>query len=117
MPTRIPTPARRVTAFRTGSSTTLGLNPLVKGVTVPGGVVYADGGTVSGSTNSVQIYTAAEVAFNTVVGSTYQIQEATALSGGWQTISTNIIGNGAAYSYLTSTRNNVQQYFRVLHNP
>ena len=58
----------------------------------------------NGSTNTVQIYTAAEVAFNTVVGKTYQIQEATALSGGWQTISTNIIGNGAAYSYLTPTR-------------
>jgi hypothetical protein len=96
----------------------LGLNPNVKGLTVPGGVVYADGTALGGNgTNTVKIYTAAEVAFNTAVGETYQIQEVTSLSGGWQTISTNIIGNGAAYSYLTPTRNNVQQFFRVLHNP
>jgi hypothetical protein len=96
----------------------LGLNPLVKGLTVPGGVVYADGSEIGGSnTNSVKIYTAAEVAFNTVPGETYQIQEVASLSGGWQTISSNIPGTGASYSYLTPTRNNVQQFFRVLQSP
>jgi hypothetical protein len=96
----------------------LGLNPFVKGLVVPGGIVYADGSAIAGnSTNSIHIYTAAEVAFNTVTNTTYQIQEATALSGGWQTVTTNIIGTGASYSYLTPTRNNVQQFFRVLHNP
>jgi hypothetical protein len=96
----------------------LGLNPLVKGAVVPGGVVYADGSELGGNgTNSVKIYTAAEVAFNTVPGETYQIQEVTALSGSWQTISTNIPGTGASYSYLTPTRNNTQQFFRVLQSP
>jgi hypothetical protein len=95
----------------------LGLNPLIPGLNVPGGIVYANGTALGGSTNTVQIYTAAEVAFNTEVGSTYQIQEVTSLSGGWQTISTNIIGNGLSYSYVTPTRNDVQQFFRVVHNP
>jgi hypothetical protein len=95
----------------------LGLNPLVAGVSVPGGVVYADGTTIGGGTNTIHIYTAAEIAFNTSIGTTYQIQEVTSLSGGWQTISSNIPGTGQSYSYLTPMRNNVQQYFRVEHNP
>jgi len=96
----------------------LGLNPMVAGMQVPGGVVYANGTALSGgSTNTVQIYTAAEVSFLTAPGTTYQIQEANSFSGGWQTISTNIVGNGATYSYLTPTRKNAQQFFRVIHNP
>jgi len=95
----------------------LGLNPMVKGMNVPGGVVYANGGSIGGGTNTVHIYTAAEIAFDTVTNTTYQIQEVTSLSGGWQTIATNIPGTGNAVSYLTPTRNNVQQFFRVVHNP
>ncbi len=101
----------------------LGLDPLVPGVTVPNGVVYADGKNLvnppisPGMTNMIEIYTAAEVAFNTQVNETYTIQSVSSLSKGWQNISTNIVGTGAPYSYLTPTRNNVQMFFRVLHNP
>ncbi len=95
----------------------LGLNPLVAGVAVPGGVVWANGNSLGGGTNTIQIYTAAEVTFNTQVGTTYQIQEVTSLSGGWQNIGVPIQGTGASISYVTPTRNNVQQYFRVMHTP
>ncbi len=101
----------------------LGLNPLVPGMTVPNGVVYADGKNLvnppitPGQTNTIVIYTAAEVAFNTQVGETYTIQSVSSLSSGWQNISTNIVGTGAPYSYVTPTRKNVQMFFRVLHNP
>ena len=79
--------------------------------------MWADGKTLGGSagTNTIQIYTAAEVDFDTQVGTTYYIQEATSLSSGWQTISTPIAGTGVAARYVTPTRPNVQQYFRVYH--
>ena len=99
----------------------LGLDPRVAGMVVPGGVVWADGKQVGNpaGTNTVQIYTAAEVAFDTQVGSNYYIQEVTSLSGGWQTLNptTPIVGDGLQHSYVTPTRQNVQQYFRVYHNP
>jgi len=93
----------------------LGLNPLIPGVAVPGGVVWADGNSLASSaaTNAVQIYTAAEVAFNTVSNRTYQIQAATSLNSGWQNIGDPIPGTGKAISYVTPTRQNVQQYYRV----
>ena len=97
----------------------LGLNPLTPGISVPGGVVYANGaGTLGGSTNTIQIYTAAEISFDTVAGANYQIQEVSSLSDGWQNVGTPIVAtNTASMSYLTPTRNNVQQYFRVVHTP
>jgi len=97
---------------------TLGLNPF-GAFTVPGsGVIYFDGDNiVNGATNNIAIYTAAEIAFNTQVGTTYQIQGVSALTGGWQNISTNIPGTGGSISYLTPTRNNVQMFFRVVHTP
>ena len=61
---------------------------------------------VNGATNTMAIYTAAEIAFNTQVGETYTIQGITALTGNWQNISTNIPGTGTAISYLTPTRGN-----------
>jgi hypothetical protein len=57
------------------------------------------------------------VAFDTVVGTNYYVQEATSLSDGWQTIAGPIAGTGSTVSYVTPTRQNVQQYFRVYHNP
>jgi hypothetical protein len=51
------------------------------------------------------------------VGTTYQIQGITALTGSWQNISTNIPGTGGSISYLTPTRNNLQMFFRVVHTP
>jgi nitrate reductase cytochrome c-type subunit len=97
---------------------TLGLNPF-GAFTVPGsGVIYFDDNNiVNGATNTVAIYTAAEIAFNTQVGTTYQIQGVSALTGGWQNISTNIPGTGGSISYLTPTRDNVQMFFRVVHTP
>ena len=97
----------------------LGLNPMVAGMNVQGGVVWANGTTLgnSSATNTVQIYTAAEVAFNTEVGKNYQIQAISSLGGGWQNIGTPIAGTGAAISYVTPTRQNVQQFYRVAQVP
>jgi hypothetical protein len=98
----------------------LGLNPLMPGISVTNGlsvgVVWANGNTLAnpyGATNTIQIYTAAEVAFNTVLGKTYQIQAASSLSKGWQNIGYPIPGTGESVSYVTPTRQNVQQFFRV----
>jgi len=91
----------------------LELDPWVAGVVVPGGVVWANGKQVGGGTNTIHIYTAAEVAFDTESGKTYQIQEASALSAGWENVGAPIPGTGNAISYVTPTRKNVQQFFRV----
>ncbi|MGH7972286.1 MAG: hypothetical protein ACREIC_26540, partial [Limisphaerales bacterium] len=98
----------------------LGLNPLIPGTTnAVGGVVWADGSTLNGNspTNTIQIYTAAEVAFDTQSNATYWVQGISSWSSGWQTISGPITGTGTAYSYLTPTRENVKQFFRVVHTP
>jgi hypothetical protein len=97
----------------------LGLNPTQSGTSVPNGVVWIDGQTLEngGSTNTIHIYTAAEVSFNTTAGNSYQIQGITQLSGGWSNIGNPITGTGAPVSYLTSMRNNPQMFFRVLTNP
>ena len=97
----------------------LGLDPTVPGQAVPDGVVWASGkevGNPSG-TNTLHIYTAAEVAFDTQVGTNYYIQEVSSLSAGWKTIAGPIAGTGSQISYVTPTRKDVQQYFRVYHNP
>jgi len=98
----------------------LGLNPFTT-TAVTGantGTIYFNGNNiVNGATNTVAIYTAAEIAFNTQVGTTYQIQGVTALTGGWQNISTNIPGTGGSVSYVTPTRGNAQWFFRVVHTP
>jgi hypothetical protein len=101
---------------------TLGLDPTKPGIAVPGGVVWASGsGLVNppdpGGTNTVKIFTAAEVAFNTVVGKTYQIQAVSSLGGGWQNVGNPIPGTGAVISYVTPTRQNVQQFFRIVTTP
>lgn len=96
----------------------LGLSPTSAFNVGTNGVVYLNGtNVVNGATNTVAIYTAAQLSFNTVVGSTYQIQGITALSGGWQNISTNIPGTGGTVSYLTPTHGISQMFFRVVHTP
>lgn len=97
----------------------LGLNPTQSGITVPGGVVWMNGSQLNNSsTNSnIHIYTAAEVSFNTTAGSTYQIQAIGSLSGEWSNVGNPITGTGASVSYLTSTRNDPQMFFRVLTSP
>ncbi len=95
----------------------LGLNPTAS-FQVTNGVIYFNGNNiVNGTTNTITIYRAAEIAFDTQVGVNYQIQGISQLSGGWQNISTNIPGTGGSISYLTPTRNNAQMFFRVGHTP
>ena len=94
----------------------LGINPNVAGIAVTNGVVWHNV-TALGDTNTVHIYTAAEVVFDTQLGKTYQIQAIGSLSGGWSNIGGPIAGTGDSISYLTSTRNNVQQFFRVVTTP
>jgi hypothetical protein len=94
----------------------LGLDPH-SGSTTINGVIYVNGkNIVNGATNTVAIYTAAEIAFNTQTGTTYTIQGISNLTGYWSNISTNIPGTGGSVSYLTPTRNNVQMFYRVVHN-
>jgi hypothetical protein len=95
----------------------LGLNPTVAGIVLPDGVVWANGGPTAGGTDTIQIYTAAEVLFNTEIGKTYQLQAISSLGDGWQNVGMPIIGTGDSFSYLTPTRNNVQQFFRVMQSP
>ena len=95
----------------------LGLNPLTPGAVVPGGYAWGPSLNNPQGTNSVQIFTAAEIAFDTEVGKTYQIQSISSLSGGWQNVGGSIPGTGASISYVTPTRNNPQQFFRVVHTP
>jgi hypothetical protein len=93
----------------------LGLDPHSNPVVTGSGVIYFDGNNiVNGATNTVAIYKAAEIAFNTQVGVNYQIQGISDLSGGWMNVSTNIPGTGGSISYLTPTRNNAQMFFRVI---
>jgi hypothetical protein len=96
----------------------LGLAPNAGFTVGNSGVIYFNGNNiVNGATNTVAIYKAAEIAFNTQVGVTYQIQGISALTGSWQNISTNIPGTGGSISYLTPERNNAQMFFRVAHTP
>lgn len=97
----------------------LGLDPTKPGTTVTNGVVWANGNKLMNvaDTNSVQIFTAAEVAFNTEVGKTYQIQAISSIGSGWSNVGGPIAGTGATISYVTPTRQNVKQFYRVITNP
>jgi hypothetical protein len=96
----------------------LGLSPFsVPTLNNSGGIYFNGENIVNGETNTVAIYKAAEIAFDTQVGTTYQIQGISALNGGWSNISTNIPGTGGSISYLTPMRNNDQMFFRVVHTP
>ena len=95
----------------------LGLAPNAA-LAVTNGVIYFNGNNiVNGATNSIAIYTAAEIAFDTQVGTTYTIQGIDQLTGSWQNISTNIPGTGGTISYVTPTRQDTQMFFRVVHTP
>jgi hypothetical protein len=95
----------------------LELDPTVQGIAVLGGVVWANATSIGGGTNGIHIYTAAEVAFDTVVGRNYYIQSVSSLSGGWQNVAGPIPGTGNTISYVTPTRSNAQQFYRVMHTP
>jgi hypothetical protein len=94
----------------------LGLNPAVAAISVTNGVVWANGNTLVNpkGPNAIEIFTAAEVAFNTQLGTTYQIQGVSSLSGGWQNIGPAVVGTGTTMSYVTPTRPGVQQFYRVV---
>jgi len=97
---------------------TLGLDPLKPGITVPGGVVWVNGDKLADSPdNTVSIYTAAEVVFDTVEGTSYQIQAISAVGDGWTNVGAPMAGTGSAVSYVTQTRPGLQQFFRVVHSP
>ncbi|HEY5042123.1 MAG TPA: hypothetical protein VIK53_08980 [Verrucomicrobiae bacterium] len=92
----------------------LGLSPFSSSTAVNGVIYVNNGNIVNGATNTVAIYTAAEIAFNTKIGTTYTVQGISALTGTWSNISTNIPGTGSTISYLTPTRNNTQMFYRVV---
>jgi hypothetical protein len=97
----------------------LGLDPMKKGIEVPGGVVWANGGTLlnSRTEDEIAIYTAAEVVFNTEVGKTYQLEAISTLGDGWKPVGDPIPGTGTSMSFVTPTRQGVQQFYRVAHTP
>jgi hypothetical protein len=99
----------------------LNLDPHVAGMVVPDGVVWANGKDIGGNPAEggaeIRIYTAAEIAFSTVETEEYQIQATSNVSGGWQNVGAPIPGTGQVISYLTPTRHNVQQFYRVVHGP
>ena len=94
-----------------------GLDPLVAGVPMTSGYVFGPSLVNPLGTNAVTIYTAAEVNFNTQVGTTYQIQSISALGEEWQNVGGSIAGTGGSISYVTQTREPKQQFFRVVHTP
>jgi hypothetical protein len=93
----------------------LGLDPMVPGIVLPEGVVWANAGQVGGTnmTDKVQIFTAAEVVYNTEIGKTYQLQAISSLDGGWKNIGDPVAGTGTAVSFVTPTRTSQQQFYRV----
>ena len=97
----------------------LGLDPTKAGITVTNGVVWADGSNLfnPSDTNSVHIYTAAEIAFNTVSGKSYQIQAIASMGEGWSNVGGPIVGTGQTISYVTPTRTGVKQFYRVVQLP
>jgi hypothetical protein len=101
----------------------LGLDPTKPGVAVAGGVVWMNGKNLvnppidPGETNTVKIYTAAEVVFNSEAGKSYQIQAISSLSSGWENLGAPIQGTGDPISYVTPTRKNAQMFFRVTQAP
>ena len=95
----------------------LNLDPRSAFTVAGSGTIYLNGNNIVNGDNTVAIYTAAEIVFNTVPGVSYQIQGVTQITGTWQNISTNIVGTGGSVSYLTPTRNNLQMFYRVVHTP
>ena len=96
----------------------LNLNPTGAFSVDGSGAIYVhDGNIENGATNTIAIYTAAEIAFDTVPGTTYQIQGISQLTGSWSNISTNIPGTGNTISYMTPTRGVQQMFYRVVHTP
>jgi len=97
------------------------LDPLIPGVKLPDGVVWARAkdlyNPADPGTNTIHIYTAAEVTFNTEVGKRYQLQSISYVDGTWKDVGEPLDGTGTALSYVTPTRANAQQFYRVVTLP
>ena len=55
--------------------------------------------------------------FRHPAGTTYQIQAISSLGGGWSNVGGAIVGDGNTMSYLTPTRNDSMQFYRVVNTP
>jgi hypothetical protein len=96
----------------------LNQNPTSAYTVAGSGVISVNNGNVvNGAPNTIAIYTAAEIVFDTVPGTSYQIQGISSLTGTWANISTNLLGTGNSISYLTPTRGTNQMFYRVAHTP
>lgn len=93
----------------------LGINPLQPGAVLPDGVMWANATSEDNTGTPLRIYTAAEIAIDTELGITYQIQSMSSLVGSaWEDFGTAIPGTGKVVSLMTPTRHDAQQYFRVV---
>jgi hypothetical protein len=100
----------------------LDVSPNVAGVTIPGGlgvVVFSGSGAAGGSTTNIQIYTAADIVWDAVANTSYQIQAINSVGGVWTDIGPPMVATtNGSMSYLTPTHGTYQQqYYRVQHNP
>lgn len=95
----------------------LGVNPKTPGVSIPGGFTWGPSLNNPQGTNDVSIFTAAEIVFDTKVGTTYQIQSIDSMEADWQNVGGSIPGTGGSISYTTSTRTATNQFYRVVHTP
>ena len=98
--TNVPSGLRNVVAIATGYNDSLAL---VRAVAPP--VTLALAASIQGDM--------LVLSFNAAAGSTYTIQSATHLTGGWTTLKNNITGNGAPYQFATPITNSPQLFFRV----
>jgi hypothetical protein len=92
----------------------LGLNPLVAGITLPDGIMWANATSEDNSGEPTRIYTAAEIVFDTTMGITYQVQSISSMGSTWEDVGSPIAGTGKVVSFMTPTRYDTQQFFQVV---
>jgi hypothetical protein len=92
----------------------MGTDPTVPGLVVPDGVIWTGAVPSGAPTDTLRIYTAAEITFPSEVGKTYRIQAASSVTVGWEDVGTPIAGTGKDIRYVTTTRDNLAKYFRVV---
>jgi hypothetical protein len=102
----------------------LGIDPKIPGIKVPddGSVIWAGADGTSlvnppGTNTVIKVYTAAEIAFDTVIGKTYQIQAVSTVGGDWQNVGSPRAGTGNPISYTTPLRSKARQFYRVVITP
>ncbi len=95
----------------------MGLDPTKAGAILPNGVMWASATGEDNTGMPTRIYTAAEIVFDTVVGTTYQVQSISSIGGTWQSVGAPIPGTGKVVSFMAPTRHNEQEYFQVVPVP